>query len=150
MEYIIHVVQPPNSSTCGQCCVAMVLNVPVERVIKEIGRGGTNYTKLRRAVENITRSKIARPRATLSPPYQRRRSIIDHPRTGTWIVKIQWSKKPHRSHFVVLSNDIVYDPSYGQKMKFTEWLDTYRSITHQPNLHISSWAEVVPLKRRKK
>lgn len=43
--------QPPNSSLCGQCCIAMICDVPLAQVVGYIGTDTTTEVELKRAVE---------------------------------------------------------------------------------------------------
>lgn len=42
----MHIQQPCRSKLCGQCCIAMLANVPLERVITILGNKGTRHKEL--------------------------------------------------------------------------------------------------------
>lgn len=138
-----HLQQPDNSNLCGQTCVAMITGRPLQDVIDVIGRGGTHFTGSRKA--NLQKAFTALGKGTLGPVIQLRSTTEGQPpMKGTYIVRIRWSQKPQRSHFVVLHNGVVYDPGWPRLASFQEWLQNERDFHGDPYLNIASWAEWRP------
>lgn len=97
--------QPVRSNLCGQACVAMILNIPIEEAVKLVGkRGLTNTKHIRKA---LAKHKLVM--STWQRPNKKRENRLYMARIRT---KGQW-----RSHWIVLDRDgTIYDPVFGVGM----------------------------------
>ena len=101
--------QPKDSSQCGQACVAMVLNIPLKRCIKEIffGWKGNTSPKL------VSLAIRSRPEFYCS---SRVTHITDkRPAPDRCIIQIQSTLPRHKnwSHWILKWDGHIYDPHYG-------------------------------------
>lgn len=131
-----HIKQPDGSKLCGQTCTAMVTNTHLANVVAVIGFKGTHYKTLDTAMRKLGKGK-------LGPIIQRRSAESDFPAKGTYIARLQISKKPHRSHFVALKDGKVYDPEWGFAVPYPYWIMGIRENVRVPDLKFTSWAEYI-------
>jgi hypothetical protein len=92
-----HVTQPARSNMCGQCCVAMLLDIPMEDAIVKVGkRGLTRSTDLARAL-GVNKRLV------------RKNSLPE-----TCIVKVSWYEDAGRKsvgHWAIKHGNMIYDPA---------------------------------------
>ena len=88
-------VKQKNSTTCGQSCVAMILNISLDEAIKLIGHNGvTSDLQITKAlkVSNIF-------------------TLGDPPHEGTYLQKHRNPKDSNMEHWTVRHNGKMYDPA---------------------------------------
>lgn len=94
--------QPPNSSSCGQHCVAMIANKSIEEVIEVFGhKHCTNTRQIKNALDRFNYST--------SPKLVRLKNETKLP--PLCILKVKWKSKG--SHWIVVEDNYVHDPIYG-------------------------------------
>lgn len=106
--------QPPLSSLCGHCCLAMILHISLDEAISLIThRRGTKTKELIKHFNHVP-LKIGIPKDYSLCKVWR----MGHKKVGHW-------------HWVLFNDGMIYDPELGY------WIDygNYRYIT---NLSISS------------
>jgi hypothetical protein len=104
--------QPEHSKLCGQTCVAMLLNKPLIKVVKENFQGhnsGTTYKHLIAALKNSNIHIF---------PAQRIKKGIDFPDIS--IVRLHFKEFKNHSHYVIVLKNyddrlyyikhFIYDP----------------------------------------
>lgn len=97
--------QPPGSNLCGQCCVAMLLNLTISEARVLIGKGGKTSTRhLRAALETKG--------LTLGPRLDAKKV---RPEPGkVYLARVYWVKGTNRTHWVIVNaHGIVVDPAHG-------------------------------------
>jgi hypothetical protein len=108
------VTQPKGSSICGQCCVAMVTNRPIEEVIKVVGHKHSTRTRELHAALKIFK-------VVSDKKLTRNSSNVFFSKTA--ILKITYDWRKNNGHWVVYKNGVVYCPS-GEINHWTEYLKT--------------------------
>lgn len=133
MSDVTHIKQPAHSKCCGQACVAMVLGKTLADIIGVIGDKGTHYTTLRRAAAHYGRefSAVTSARSQALPS------------SGVHIARIIWSRKPHKSHFVVLAGQYVHDPACDTDYRRDLWLYSHQLFRDLPELTFTSWVTLL-------
>jgi hypothetical protein len=95
-----HIRQPEGSSLCGQACLAMYLDIPLEESIRLFGsRGGTRTPQLVRILRSFE----------ISCPDRLVRRTCAAPLPLNCITKSCSPDRKH-SHWMLYSNGILYDP----------------------------------------
>lgn len=113
------ILQPENSSVCGQACVAMVLGITLDESIALFKSRGQTRTKKLLAVlrsQNIQcGNKLERVVPGSEPP-------------SRCIVKILWTgKKKPPGHWMLRWDGSLYDPILGKDPSFYRvYTDMYR------------------------
>ena len=96
--------QPPNSSICGHCCVAMATGHDVEEVIQLIGhRHSTRTKELHLALRNLgyhTEEKLTRVKVNFYTQFPTH-----------CILKITYDERPNTGHWVYYEHGLIYCPS---------------------------------------
>lgn len=92
--------QPKKSKLCGQTCLAMITDKPLEKIIELLGSKGTST---KRITETLTKLGFHHS-GKLIP-----RRTQPLPSLAICKVRREWSKSGNW-HWVVLSNGVVYDP----------------------------------------
>lgn len=93
--------QEPNSTICGQCCVAMVGNISLEKSIELFGHSHSTRTKEVGKVLNLLGNHN-------SGRLERVKGELPH----LCIVKIHWNDQK-MTHWSVHYDGYLYDPAYG-------------------------------------
>jgi hypothetical protein len=134
MKTLWHIQQPPGSSICGHCCVAMILGVQVAKVIEEIGhKHGTRAKELAAVLRNHgvkceTRRKVWT--GSKGPLPERALLAV--------------SGKRHRMyHWVLLWGNEVHDPAcrtFCQRITFVNLLHPRTAIKDE--LRITSYLRI--------
>ena len=111
-----HIIQPPESSLCGHCCVAMAAGVGVERVIEEIGHeDGTTTKELVAALHALnvpcggTLLRFSRVKPVLP-----KRCIVYIHRYG------EKGREP-RGHWMLSWDGKIYDPGGRWPEGYANW-----------------------------
>ena len=115
MIQLVH--QPQGSNLCGQCCVAMILGIPLGCVVALLRKGRTTTKQLRDALRSfgiLTADRAERMTSSKSLPNL---AIYKMRFEGTW-----------KSHWVVVSQGKVYDPGgNGTGGRLTSYLECSRA-----------------------
>lgn len=98
---ITQIFQPDNSTSCGQHCIAMILNRSIKEVIELF-----NHSHSTKTLELITVLRIAG--LNCNDRLQRVKKDIAYPKLS--ILKVKWIRG---SHWIVQKDNIIYDPVYG-------------------------------------
>lgn len=110
--------QPPNSTICGQCCVATLAGVTLEQAIEAVGKKGYTRTKdiktglQRLGIETDTRRRVGVPE--------------DGETAVLWFV----SEHHKHAHWVIWHNSKFYDPASGVHRKIPRWLRHWILMSH--------------------
>ncbi len=118
------ILQPKPSMLCGQCCVAMVANISLEKAINAVGSSrGTHPKHLRSAFRRLGVSRSDK-------------MIRGFPAADTTAV-LSWQKDDDRrkKHWVVWHNNKYYDPMCGVFRKVPKSLKDW---------HVTSYMRVIP------
>lgn len=120
------ITQPPNSSICGQCCVAMITGLELSDVIKRLGDKGTRWSQLReflyeQGIDCSTTLTRCKKLSDLSP---------------TCIVRL-YLNHTSASHWMIRHKDLVYDPSSMQPVPAR-----FLPFNKRPKYRITSYAEI--------
>lgn len=102
--------QPKESYRCGQCCVAMISNIPINEACFKMGKTGYTFA-----------SDIYK---RLGKPRKRKLRFTVRNRDNS-ILFVQW-KNVEYGHWVVFNNGRIYDPAMSKSRTFTDykdWLD---------------------------
>jgi len=109
--------QKPNSSTCGQTCLAMITGYSVDEVCKLIGnRGGTrtcelvNFLEMECIVLMGRRLKRMTPKITYLPMSEHS-TFPPMPKFAILHLRPAKKQKKYWGHWAVLKNGKVYDPA---------------------------------------
>lgn len=88
----------PTPNSCGQTVLAMLLDVPVTRAIRDLGTAPTTAARLRCYLTLCKRvaGKPRRYRGTLPP---------------LAIVRVIWNEKRHCTHWILYADGRFYDPA---------------------------------------
>jgi ABC-type bacteriocin/lantibiotic exporter with double-glycine peptidase domain len=113
-------IRQTSRTNCGQTCAAMIATLTrkcliLPSTIEEIvgTRGRTRYTHIRKAMKHygVSCDPVKRPTIKEWLPWGE-----------TMILRVAYSRKPHRSHWVVIdAKGEVYDPSYHAPTSFSVW-----------------------------
>lgn len=102
----------PTRETCGQTCVAMLLDISVAEACELVGTTGrTCVVQLQKALEKRGHTLHRVPAATDCGKGLERYLV----RIGNGM-----SGADHRSHFMVVENGLVYEPSLGERFGWSE------------------------------
>lgn len=115
------ILQPSGSSICGQCCVSMVTNTPLERVVAYLGKGATSWPDLHDAIwtlSNIMPRKLQRVSNKTALPHRA-------------ILIVHWSD---HSHWVIKDGERILDPA-GQLTRMGQF------NKHLPR--VTSYSEII-------
>lgn len=119
-------VQPENSSSCGQYCIAIITGEHIDNVVSVFGHAHTSRTKeLVSALNHFgyaTSTKLSR--------------YANHGLPAECILKISWEGKS-TGHWVAYSNEVVYDPA-GAVLPLSDFI----SINEQYGGRIASYLEI--------
>lgn len=94
--------QPIGSSLCSQCCVAMLLNKPLEAVIAVMGEGRKYPRELRRAFSSFAAFMGERSVESFRPD-----------EIGVVFCKIPRKGEEAATHWLAYSHGVYYDPRDG-------------------------------------
>ena len=95
--------QPPGSSLCGQCCVAMAAGISLEESIKVFGH--RHATRTKEVAQALNALGIQCPSQRLKPLTDR-----DSWPTRAIIKEIYGPTRKRKSHWILLWDGKVYDP----------------------------------------
>lgn len=111
-----HIQQPEGSKLCGQCCVAMVLGVSLERACELVGheKASRNY-ELLNALEKAGRFKAVLTLADHDTMRDAQRTLI----------RVRWKNLRH--HVVFRDKPLVHDSLYSKPAP--TWRDWYSFTT---------------------
>ena len=103
MNSLWHIQQPPGSSICGHCCVAMVLGVRVDKVIQEIGhKHGTKAKELVGVLRNHGVRCVGRRTAWFGGGPLPQRALLS--------LSDVYEKGHRRFHWVLKWGAMIHDP----------------------------------------
>jgi len=98
--------QPKPSRTCGHHCLAMILDVPVQDIIEQIGHThGTKPHELMKILEDYGYKVNLKP-------YKNRKYL-----NRICILGIRWGKG---GHWRVYNDGVIYDPGFDFTFTFDE------------------------------
>jgi hypothetical protein len=108
---IIHVRQPTETS-CGQACAAMLLNKPIDLVIKELPHTKIIGTRHRDLIAYLQINGLI-----CSPFFV---NASNHLLPDLALVRVTWTGvKPVRAHLIVKCGDTWHDPLF--EAPFRQW-----------------------------
>lgn len=116
--------QPLNSNLCGQTCVAMIANIPLETSIKLFKTKGKTTTKQFSEVLNNLGFLTARKLVKIN---------IKNKKSKFCIVKLHFSDSKN-THWVVWKDGLYYDPelgitkTYDNTVRETSYLQIFRQL----------------------
>lgn len=97
--------QPPNSKSCGQHCVAMIVGCSVKKIISLIGENPTRTKDLACMLRN-TKKFRCKHKLTRFSQFKRQ---LPH----LCILRFRYKDAPKsHSHWVVYNKGVIYDPSW--------------------------------------
>jgi hypothetical protein len=103
-------IRQPTSTTCGQTCLAMLLGVDVDTIVRRIGGGPTTWAQLRGVL--VTSGWQAQLR--LSPRMRRNRTVtlgdIGGTPGGVALCRVRWGDRRHGAHWVLWADEEWHDP----------------------------------------
>lgn len=98
--YVQHITQPPGSSICGQCCIAMLAGTNINDIINRFGNNPTTAKKLKEIANHYN--------VQLSGVVRTYRKAVHHPPAAILMLR---KNKVKTGHWVLKVYDTVYDPS---------------------------------------
>lgn len=98
------VFQEEGSSVCGQCCVAMVADITLEKSIEIFGH--SHATKAKELAAAFKKLEIESDiKLTRCKKYSELPNLC--------IIRIRWNEGKNKSHWAVHYNGFIYDSAYG-------------------------------------
>lgn len=96
---ITHVIQPPGTAICGQCCIAMLTNTPIHEITTRFGDSTTTAKKLQEIAReyNIETSGVV----------YNYKAALRHPPIAILMLR---KNKVKTGHWVLKVYDTIYDP----------------------------------------
>jgi hypothetical protein len=108
---IIHLEQ--TGRNCGQTCVAMLTGMSIDEVACRIGKSGpTHYKDL---------LKILRKTFHVRDLVLCRREPFSPYAGQTHLCRVRYPHPRYWSHWIVIDNNAVFDPSAPRKLQFRDW-----------------------------
>jgi hypothetical protein len=111
-----HIHQPPGSSLCGHCCVAMVLGITLEETIKRIGYVRGTKAKELALVLRIGGVACKSRRIRYTP----RKAL---PKRA--LLALSRRSNRRKFHWVLLWDGWVYDPEFCAPWLLTQYLSFF-------------------------
>lgn len=109
--------QPPDSSLCGQTCVAMAAGVSLAEAIKAVGHDKTRGTTTAEVVRGLRALGLSC--ANRAKPVGRVRQVL--PTRGLVAIhRPEGTKKPTRWHWLLTWDGRMYDPA-GRWPHYEGW-----------------------------
>jgi len=103
------ILQPKGSSLCGQCCVAMLLDISLEEAIKLVGHDGVSSTEdLLKCFDPLPYSRAIKDCIFYGNLYKLDRSISSR---YIYLCKHRNPKNLKQKHWTVFNQGAIMDPS---------------------------------------
>ena len=97
--------QPLNSKLCGHCCIAMITNTPLFKVIQLVGHSKGTYGKeLIKTIQLLGIVCTDKLKFPISKPIP------------FAILRIKWGPTSGGGHWVVHKDGFIYDPSFKTRI----------------------------------
>ncbi|MCA1800121.1 MAG: hypothetical protein LC650_02360 [Actinobacteria bacterium] len=128
-------VQPEGVGICGQCSMAMVLDVPVSDVVKLLPTiNGTSAGQRNRVMAEYYSKPVIEVRKVDNRKY------IDL--SGVGVIAISTTKGPRRGHAMAFKDGAIYDPGGRVFEGYRAMLDYYKEAWGGARVRNVSYVEV--------
>jgi hypothetical protein len=135
LNHIESVIQPTDN-VCGQTCVAMVVNRPIDEIIAVMGTPqGSFISEIRKTLKLygfVVGNQIS------IPCDDDRTEAFVFPRCAICIVE-WYNKLSLVTHAILLNNNMVYDPALGGQIPLHTYIDNLLPRDHR---HLASYIAI--------
>lgn len=105
------ILQPKGSSLCGQCCIAMLLDITIEEAIRLVGHDGISSNE---DLLNVLETKY--PNVKTNEFYGRiKNRNYKVKKSRTYLCKHRNPKKEEQEHWTICYQGVIMDPSGREK-----------------------------------